>query len=125
MRKFAIDTYQRFVPETLKTRIREPAKDIFAILDILIHNFRKDIPSMVEIETNEICTRACHYCPRLQDSGTKMPESTFKSVIDQLSDMGFNGIMTTHQYNEPLTDDRIFGFINYAHNKLPKAKIDF
>lgn len=46
------------------------------------------------------------------------------SVLDQLSDLAFEGMFAFHIYNEPMIDPRLFWFIEYAHRKCPDAIIN-
>jgi len=83
----------------------------------------KDIPLSVNIETNSTCTRSCYYCPRPIKRDDVIDDATFYSSIDQLSHWGFKGMVSLHQFNEPLTDKRIFDFLGYAHEKLTASRL--
>ena len=89
--------------------------------------FRWGLPArgfiQVNIETNSICTRRCHYCIfGIKDVPVKkMPDALFFKIIDELRDMKFSGRLSLFELNEPLTDKRIYDFTRYAHIVLPKA----
>jgi radical SAM protein with 4Fe4S-binding SPASM domain len=80
---------------------------------------------MVEIETRTICNRRCSYCPNSDHSrpDAEMPEPLFVSIIAQLSDLGFDGRMSFHFYNEPLLDDRLERFVAQACAALPEMRV--
>lgn len=80
----------------------------------------------IKIETNSVCTRHCSFClfglinnkvnPKL-----KLETNVVCRLIDELKDINFSGRIGLFEINEPLTDKRIFSFLSYATNKLPKA----
>lgn len=92
-------------------------------------DFFKNQLSVVEIETHAFCNRACSFCPNSQvnrfDKSQIMPEHIFKKIIDELSLLGYRGIIQLHRYNEPLASELIFDRINYARKKIPYASIGF
>jgi radical SAM protein with 4Fe4S-binding SPASM domain len=83
----------------------------------------KDLPARVSIETNSICTRSCYYCPRITDKDEILDDNIFYSIIDQLKGFGFRGYISLNNYNEPLTDSRIFKFIKYMREQLKDSDI--
>lgn len=82
-------------------------------------------PKTVEIETTSYCNRKCVYCPNytVGRPETPMDEKLFYRIIDSLSIWGFSGRLSPHFYGEPLTDERLAGFMAYARKKLPNATI--
>ena len=50
-----------------------------------------------------------------------MSEKTFTNIISQLEEINYRGEISIFSNNEPLLDNRIFDFIDYAKSKLPKA----
>lgn len=76
----------------------------------------------VNIETNTICNRTCHFCLygiRNYVPANPMLASLFFRIIDQLAEMNFAGRLSLFSTNEPLTDKRIYEFIRYASLMLP------
>ena len=90
----------------------------------------------LEIETQGDCNRTCDTCLRQtypdKDNGThqgrfpvttkigqgmKMPINTFKKIIDQAVDYGFEGTVCLQHYNEPLLDERIAELARYVKSK--------
>ena len=51
-----------------------------------------------------------------------MDEALFKSIIDQLAHIDYDGVISLFSNNEPLLDNRIFDFIAHARKKLPRAR---
>lgn len=84
-----------------------------------------DLFEHVLIQTNNLCTRKCNYCyyGNRKDEGAlyTLEDSLFYSIIDQLYELNYSGRIGLFDINEPLTDSRIFNFIQYAKEKLPKA----
>ena len=85
--------------------------------------------AFVEIETSTACNLRCRYCPNsISDRGLlknnrQMPESLFCRLVDELEDMGFEGELHPHFYNEPLLDQRLPHLLAYVRSKLPRCRI--
>ncbi len=78
----------------------------------------------VNIETNTICNRTCHFCLygiRKEVPANPMLASLFFSIIDQLAEINFSGRLSIFSTNEPLTDKRIYEFIRYSNLLLPNC----
>ena len=75
----------------------------------------------VNMETNSVCTRKCHFCLfGIKDVPVnKMSPRLFFSIINQLADMRFKGRISLFEINEPLTDKRIYDFTRYVSILLP------
>ena len=99
-----------------------------AVYDI-VETFREDQPLFdhIEIETVNRCNGTCSFCPvnRNDDPRPKavMAQELFEGIVDQLADLDYSGRFTTFSNNEPLLDDRIIGFNEYARRKLPNARM--
>ena len=52
-----------------------------------------------------------------------MPESLFYRLVDELSDMGFEGEFHPHFFNEPLLDERLPKLLSYVRRKLDRCRI--
>lgn len=111
------------MPTNLVTRLQPIAWGAIDDLDSILTHYGEDIPFVVELETNSVCTKACSYCPRPQDESYTLDEVTYKSVIDQLKEWGFKGRVSPHSFNEPLTDSRLLDLLSYTHEQLPKSEI--
>lgn len=96
----------------------------YEVYRLSLHTGR-DLPTAILIETNTLCTRSCHYCPRPTKKKITLETKTFHSIIDQMKEWGFRGRISPHSYNEPLTDNRILDLISYAHKKLQSNIILF
>lgn len=83
----------------------------------------------IVIETSSYCNRRCVFCPNADGSRLKarhvMPEAMFRTVIDDLAEIGYARTILFHLYNEPLADPAIFDRISYARSRLPKAILSF
>lgn len=78
----------------------------------------------VNIETNTICNRTCHFCLygiRDEVPANPMAAGLFFKIIDQLAELRFSGRLSLFSTNEPLTDKRIYEFIRYASLMLPNS----
>lgn len=89
----------------------------------------KELPlfNHVEIETYNRCNGTCSFCPVSRGNDTRteclMSKQLFKKIIEELSDLEYDGILALFSNNEPFLDDRIIDFHKYARNKLPKARM--
>ncbi len=79
----------------------------------------------VEVETSSRCNRGCHYCPvaRVRRPDHRMSEALFRSIVDQLAEMGFSGRFSPHFFGEPLLDTRLEELMAYVRGRLPRARI--
>lgn len=80
----------------------------------------------IKIQTNNLCTRKCPYCyygnkVDLSISNQFLPSDYVYKVVDELAELGYSGRLGFFEINEPLTDKRIYNFIEYASKKLPSA----
>jgi radical SAM protein with 4Fe4S-binding SPASM domain len=89
----------------------------FTFTKFMLYGF-KDMPLTVGIEINSICNRQCYYCPRKANKNIALTKEIFYSIIDELKGMGFKGRITPNLYNEPLTDKRLFAFLDYVNKNL-------
>ena len=109
------------MPERLKYRFIFQARSVISGVERLTLHSGRDLPVGVDIETNSECSRKCYYCPRPEGREDVMESEIFYSLIDQLRDWDFKGRLTPSGYNEPLTDDRIFDFLDYVSKQLPHS----
>lgn len=91
----------------------------------LFHN--QPLFSHIEIETINRCNGICSFCPvnKKEDPREKkmMTRKLFECIVDQLAEIDYSGRFTTFSNNEPLLDDRIIDFNEYARKKLPHARM--
>lgn len=110
--------------------LNEMARKVQSTLTIFYYRkyFEWGLPTrrfvQVNIETNTICNRTCHFCLygiRSKVPANPMSASLFFRIIDQLAEMRFAGRLSLFSTNEPLTDKRIYEFIRYASLMLPNS----
>lgn len=81
----------------------------------------------VEIETVNRCNGLCSFCPvsakNEQRTYAKMSEGLFKKIINELSEINYQGRLALFSNNEPLLDNRIIEFHKYARKMLPNARM--
>jgi len=85
--------------------------------------------SSLEIELQSDCNRDCFFCPRhgdrsgiRKDSAGKhikksMPTWKIFDIIDQVTALGYMGILGFHRLSEPLLDKRYIEIATYAKKK--------
>jgi len=103
----------------------------------MIHNkqakelFKKNIKS-VEIGIHNFCNRTCTFCPLSRDDVdrrnpkkiTYMDPRMFQSIMEQLSEIDFDGRIDFSRYHEPLSDRKtIVDKIRLTNYFLPNAEI--
>ncbi|MEW5983834.1 MAG: SPASM domain-containing protein [Acidobacteriota bacterium] len=93
---------------------------------ILRRHFRDRLFSSVEIETYSRCNIKCPTCPVATDPRppVKLSEEAWRGIILDLERLDFSGMLSPHFYNEPFLDDRLFGFLSFARERLPRATIE-
>ncbi len=82
--------------------------------------------SVIEIEINTECNRACSYCPNgqgLSRGKHLMDDALFKKIIAELKELKFCGILSFHFYGEPLLNPRLEQFLSLAREALPLARL--
>lgn len=86
----------------------------------------KTLFAHVEIETINRCNNDCPFCPVNKHDDIrefkKMDDGLFKKIIDELKDLSYAGDISLYSNNEPLLDGRIYDFIKYSKQNIPKAK---
>ena len=68
----------------------------------------------IQIETKGICNMRCEFCifPSMTDRGSTLDSSLIFSLLSELDE---GTIISLFRYNEPLLDERIFDFVDYAN----------
>ncbi|MCP4291392.1 MAG: radical SAM protein [bacterium] len=110
------------IPAAIKSRIIQKGRCAVSDVDRWLTNKGEGKPMAIDLETNSDCTRDCEYCPRDTRLDDVLAEKTVHRLIDQLADWNFNGRVSFHSYNEPLTDERLLDFYRYLSKKLPQAQ---
>lgn len=81
----------------------------------------------IEVETINRCNGNCSFCPvnRNIDPREKkvMSRELFERIVYQLEEIGYSGRFTTYSNNEPLMDERIVEFNQFARKHLPNARM--
>lgn len=113
--------------QTLLSRIpQQTVQSIFQLSTVAMNAVRHGDPwwpQQVFIEIQTRCNRACHYCPEKFKRGESLDMSrlTFTTVLNRLSEAGWNGPVAYHIYNEPMKDKRLAEFIWQTRQILPKS----
>jgi MoaA/NifB/PqqE/SkfB family radical SAM enzyme len=97
-----------------------PTSDLRLARDL----FKRSI-HRVEIEVFSYCNRRCWFCPnsvidRISENRI-MPPALYSTIIRQLADVEFSGMISYSRYNEPLSDRLILDRIAEARRELPNA----
>lgn len=81
----------------------------------------------IEVETINRCNGSCSFCPvnHNVDSREKkiMTKELFEHIVYQLEEISYSGRFTTYSNNEPLLDERIVEFNQFARKHLPNARM--
>ena len=83
----------------------------------------------IEFETTSYCNRKCNYCPNIdferfgEDENFLMKQQVFETLINQLADLKFSGLISPHLYGEPLSDYRMLSWSKYIKKKLPDCRL--
>lgn len=92
----------------------------------LVQSEKMPLFTSVEVETINRCNGTCSFCPinsKVDPREKKiMPKKLFYSIVDQLASLNYSGRFSTFSNNEPLLDERIIAFNQYARKRLPYAK---
>ncbi|MBK4723540.1 SPASM domain-containing protein [Azospirillum sp. YIM DDC1] len=88
--------------------------------------FRRCV-TMIEIEIFSYCNRRCWFCPNSQidrmSGNSFMSGLMYSSIISQLSEINYDGMITYSRYNEPLSDRIILERLLEARINLPRARL--
>lgn len=121
------DFSERESCERLAERDRESSEFIDYYIHLRYKGHQKALFNKVEIETINRCSGSCEFCPVAKGRDprlfSKMSDSLFKRIIDQLHTLSYRGALALFSNNEPLLDTRLAGFASYARTMLPEAFI--
>ena len=127
-----VNPYEALIEAKTEEEWIEGKKLDFARADVnreveILHNNEQKLFEHIEIETINRCNGSCSFCPvnKNQDPREKhiMSEELFRSIVNQLAELNYDGRFTTFSNNEPLLDERIIDFNRYAREKLPNARM--
>lgn len=83
----------------------------------------------IEIETYNKCNNTCSFCPVSLGHDKRIPHlmkrELFDSIINQLAQLDYRGVICLYSNNEPLLDKRMPEFLRVTREKLPNAFILF
>lgn len=80
---------------------------------------------IVQIETQNRCTRSCWFCKfgqaRKDPVDLCLSPSVFERIVSELGKLNFSGRISVYGINEPLLDDRIVDFVAGLRRACPRA----
>ena len=85
--------------------------------------------NVLEFETTSYCNRKCDYCPNVdfERYGDQekffMKEEVFETLIKQLADLKFEGLISPHLYGEPLSDPRMLEWSKHIKKSLNNCRL--
>lgn len=86
------------------------------------------LPAVVEISESGTCNRKCSFCPRsapgFEDKNEFIEIELFKKLMEELGEVGFEGIVLFSGFVEPLLDKNIYSLIALAAEKLPSVRLE-
>ncbi|MFW6231076.1 MAG: radical SAM/SPASM domain-containing protein, partial [Nanoarchaeota archaeon] len=94
---------------------------------VSLARMQRQLFTMASIEISHNCNRRCSYCPVSHypehNAGKMMDVQTFRKIVDDLTDIGFEGTVFFSGYTEPLRHPELLRMIQYARRRLKKSKI--
>ncbi len=76
----------------------------------------------VQFETSSYCNRSCSFCPISSGRRPKqklMTQELFDSVVSQLTELEFDGIVNLFHLNEPTLDKRLPSMLRQIRDAMP------
>jgi len=120
------DNYKKFIDPNIKRK-----SEIIQNSLQFDPNNKVPIFSLVEISDSGTCNRSCSFCPRSNknwieefDKKEFIEPKLHESILSQLKDLNYSGIVIYSGFNEPLLNKNIYNNIAQTKNYLPKAKIE-
>ena len=104
--------------ETIKTNLKRRS----VVVDKVYTVDNVPMPTWIELSLIDVCNRKCVFCPKSDDNVApdthqKMSSKIIDKIHDDLSEMGFKGIISLAGYGEPL----LHKDISYIVKKLSKV----
>lgn len=85
------------------------------------------LPRRLSIETTSSCNRSCSFCPishgRRDFPTESMDDGLFSSILDQLAEHDWAGVLQMFLLNEPLLDPKLPDRLREAREKLPRCTV--
>ncbi|MDD6633168.1 MAG: SPASM domain-containing protein [Lachnobacterium sp.] len=126
--ELVVNPYQDEVAEYLDNShqgIQQKIRDIDMEVEQLYNS--SNLFNHIEIETINRCNGNCSFCPVSVKNDRRefheMSDDLFKSIIDQLSEMKYEGRLALFSNNEPFLDKKIVERHKYAREKCPHARM--
>ncbi len=120
------ENYKKFIDPNIKRK-----SDIIQNSLQFYKNNKIPLFSLVEISDSGTCNRSCSFCPRSDKEWIKkfdnkefIEPELHKSIVSQLSDLKYSGIVVYSGFNEPLLNKNIYKNISQTRSYLPNAKIE-
>jgi MoaA/NifB/PqqE/SkfB family radical SAM enzyme len=86
---------------------------------------RKGMFDWVAIETTDICTRRCEYCPLSQSPRKNfLDEIIFYRILNELKEINYRGKICFSNYGGPLVDERLPIFVRKTREYFPDLFIN-
>ena len=120
------DNYKKYIDPNIKRKSN-------LVQDNLQFFKKSKIPlfSLVEISDSGTCNRACSFCPRSNKEWIKkfdkkefIDARLHSSIISQLKDINYSGIVVYSGFNEPLLNKNIYTNISQTRKNLPNVKLE-
>ncbi|RLD64018.1 MAG: hypothetical protein DRJ01_02105 [Bacteroidetes bacterium] len=84
----------------------------------------KPIFSVIELNLLNYCNRSCSFCPSIVPATKKeMSPLTYLSVILQLRNMGFEGLLSFSGFSEPTLHTDLYYYIDMKNKFIPNAHL--
>ena len=120
------ENYKKFIDPNIKRKSNIIQNSLQFYKDNKIPLF-----SLVEISDSGTCNRSCSFCPRSDKNWIKkfdnkefIKSELHESIVSQLKDLKYTGIVVYSGFNEPLLNKNIYTNISQTRKYLPNAKIE-
>jgi radical SAM protein with 4Fe4S-binding SPASM domain len=77
----------------------------------------------IEIEISTRCNLRCPFCPvsKVERKPAELPLAIIEKIVNELSEIGYDGVFSPHFYNEPLLDARLDAILEMVKRVLPRV----
>ena len=120
------DNYKKFIDPNIKRKSEIIQNSLQFYKDDKIPLF-----SLIEISDSGTCNRSCSFCPRSDPNWIKkfdnkefIKPELHQSIVSQLKDLEYSGIVVYSGFNEPLLNKNIYKNILQTRSYLPNVKIE-
>lgn len=85
--------------------------------------------SLFELDITDLCNRFCEFCPRVNreafpNKGEFMSMELYRRLMEELSELGYSGIIAYSGFSEPLLCREINEMVSIARASCPKSRIE-